>query len=819
MRHFLDVIDREIDACRSILPFCSSTWSLLTLPSGIDRSNIISDGYIYGDFTFRLDRSEILELFMGERLYSNPYAFIRELLQNSIDAVRLRKALHPKEEFDDTIEITTWKDASGFLWIKINDSGVGMDEEIIHDYFLRVGRSYYRSAEVQADLSRSGVTARGGFAAISRFGVGILSCFTVADTVEVSTRRLYKNGIKAKPLRLSVAHAEDFFTLRRHPMTVTPMPNLVNSEESYREEAGTSIALRVNPARAEITAEALGQQIKKFAMLPPVAVRYNGEIAQLMPSEVLDFPLISSPALIELSDDDYGITSVEVAQRNHQEAIPLFVSYIGSLKLGVLPIQIDYRSPIGGIRGELVAFMPEAAPFHSRYSSRLRGFPRSLMTSMLQEIEEEIPLEAIEILNSIIASASGGMERAIGKKKEPEFTVRITFAAAKVHELLALMKDIWINEDEFPVWSVLRGVLASLAAGDSHVVNVKYRIPYEDLFSKFSAGHTTGVFWCHNGISLPGLARSYRISRSVPPFGLELEAPDYVAIAGILSFTDGLRPDVSVSRNEVVSVPYELRSALQISVRRAALAGLDPIFSSFSEHLATMSLISDRPPRNYRMDIFLSDPCMVGDDGWSCESVIPAIILNNSEEKSKGEKTKRSVVELRQISAQWPVEVLPNISLTASLLTDFYDILAPALVQIYLDVSASFVESTVRGEVVRTQCLTIRSSSSPTFSVGLRFFRPLFFIPYDNDSSTLKDSAGQSINANHPFAQWLVEQAELVDREAPVLLTRLADALDRKPSERQMIEINQVLDDLSVAIPGLKPPSQPHIRFEAGRWI
>jgi hypothetical protein len=61
-----------------------------------------------------------------------------------------------------------------------------MDALILERYFLKVGQSYYNSQEFKRDrleLSKNNLD----FAPISEFGIGFLSCFLLADRVEVET--------------------------------------------------------------------------------------------------------------------------------------------------------------------------------------------------------------------------------------------------------------------------------------------------------------------------------------------------------------------------------------------------------------------------------------------------------------------------------------------------------------------------------------------------------------------------------------------------------------------------------------------------------
>jgi hypothetical protein len=154
IRTFLDTVDDELRGCRILLDFCDPRWRSLALPGSIDRSGIHGIGYRYGEYRFSLDRDEVLRLFMGEQLYNDPYTFIRELLQNAVDACRLNCYLHGADQAAMEVRVSAWEDEAGYYWFRVDDSGTGMDQEIVEKYFLGVGRSYYRSEELQAEILR-----------------------------------------------------------------------------------------------------------------------------------------------------------------------------------------------------------------------------------------------------------------------------------------------------------------------------------------------------------------------------------------------------------------------------------------------------------------------------------------------------------------------------------------------------------------------------------------------------------------------------------------------------------------------------------------
>ena len=89
---YLDWVDRELDNCSKVIRRFAGRWNDFVLPAKVER-HIQSDGYLSGQYRITLDQDQVMELFVGENLYSDPAVFVRELIQNAIDAVRTRKQL------------------------------------------------------------------------------------------------------------------------------------------------------------------------------------------------------------------------------------------------------------------------------------------------------------------------------------------------------------------------------------------------------------------------------------------------------------------------------------------------------------------------------------------------------------------------------------------------------------------------------------------------------------------------------------------------------------------------------------------------------
>ncbi|KMS67921.1 hypothetical protein ACM01_41055 [Streptomyces viridochromogenes] len=140
---------------------------------------------------FRLDEERVQELLMGENLYRDRSLAIRELYQNALDACRYRRARQHARDGRDTYqgEITFIQDfdaSEGRHYLECADDGIGMDETVLADVFSRAGVRFTdlaRYQEEQQDWERQGITVHPN----SRFGIGVLSYFMIADEIRVTT--------------------------------------------------------------------------------------------------------------------------------------------------------------------------------------------------------------------------------------------------------------------------------------------------------------------------------------------------------------------------------------------------------------------------------------------------------------------------------------------------------------------------------------------------------------------------------------------------------------------------------------------------------
>jgi len=179
LRYF-DLINQEIDfSLRTTQNFKDEHRIFIR-----DRieSHIETKGYTISNFKLTVDFLSITNLLMGEKIYGHRMFGLRELIQNSIDACKVRNESEIKQSsFGEDKYIPTIKiildTATDTVIIK--DNGSGMSESIIKNYFLNIGKSFYVSDDfLLKDYE---------YKPIGNFGIGFLSCFMLSDKVIVKT--------------------------------------------------------------------------------------------------------------------------------------------------------------------------------------------------------------------------------------------------------------------------------------------------------------------------------------------------------------------------------------------------------------------------------------------------------------------------------------------------------------------------------------------------------------------------------------------------------------------------------------------------------
>lgn len=114
----------------------------------------------------------LLTTLIGSNLYNAPDACVRELLQNSWDAIELRKQICDGKGGQISVQYSAQNG-----WFEVIDDGMGMDQNTIENSFFEVGQDKLDVLKIEKSPSQIGY-----------FGIGILSIFLIAERFEVFTK-------------------------------------------------------------------------------------------------------------------------------------------------------------------------------------------------------------------------------------------------------------------------------------------------------------------------------------------------------------------------------------------------------------------------------------------------------------------------------------------------------------------------------------------------------------------------------------------------------------------------------------------------------
>ncbi len=193
---------------------------------------------------FQTEVSQLLHLIIHS-LYSNKEIFLRELVSNASDALDKYKFLTLTDKnfkgsgFEPRIDISFSNDSDN-LTLTISDNGIGMDNKDLKDNLGTIARSGTKNF-----LSKMTGDAKKDSNLIGQFGVGFYSCFMVADSVDVLTKKAGSD--KAY---LWKSDGKTGFTMK----------------EAERDSQGTTITLYLNDEGKEFTSRwTLESIVKKYS--------------------------------------------------------------------------------------------------------------------------------------------------------------------------------------------------------------------------------------------------------------------------------------------------------------------------------------------------------------------------------------------------------------------------------------------------------------------------------------------------------------------------------------------------------------------------
>jgi hypothetical protein len=237
-------------------------------------------GYVPAHAAFVAAGSELLKLLVGPLYANEPAIGVRELLQNAVDACleleayrKNHQVAEPQltdQEADVVIRLERAGDDVG--WLTVSDRGIGMNADILRNYFLRAGASFrlakawrdeFENKDGHSKVLRSG-----------RFGIGALAAFLLGDVVEVTTRRVgEERGIRFDG-RIDSPHLQ----LEWHDRPV-----------------GTTVRVQIDDSRILTLLENEPEKWDWYCLRKPSVVRYRPDGQRLEQRCRLPQPFASLP--------------------------------------------------------------------------------------------------------------------------------------------------------------------------------------------------------------------------------------------------------------------------------------------------------------------------------------------------------------------------------------------------------------------------------------------------------------------------------------------------------------------------------------------
>lgn len=193
-------------------------------------------------YQFKVDLKGIIRL-LSDNLYSSDHVFLRELLQNAVDAIAARKKAD--SEFTEGKITVTYRRSKSGSRLTFADNGIGLTQEEIHSFLSVIGQS-----------SKRGETARSSF--IGQFGIGLLSCFLVTSEIKVITR----SAMEEKGYQW-VGKSDGSYAV---------------TELKKKVEAGTQIHIKLTGGKADTFSEQeIVNDLSEYGFLITTPVYFDGD--------------------------------------------------------------------------------------------------------------------------------------------------------------------------------------------------------------------------------------------------------------------------------------------------------------------------------------------------------------------------------------------------------------------------------------------------------------------------------------------------------------------------------------------------------------
>ena len=198
-------------------------------------------------FPASIDFESMLRI-ISEQVYETPLAFIRENVQNAVDAIRIQ-ALRENTPLEDSRYMVSVSVEGKVLTVR--DNGIGMSAGDLQGFFWTIGASGKRTAEA--------ITA----GCVGEFGIGGFANFGVCETLEVISQTMEASHGTLTRLSEAVIKAAR-----------TSYPEITTEQSDIAAPRGTVV---IGYLREFPNVEQLRSYLRDFVQFVPIAVSFNGE--------------------------------------------------------------------------------------------------------------------------------------------------------------------------------------------------------------------------------------------------------------------------------------------------------------------------------------------------------------------------------------------------------------------------------------------------------------------------------------------------------------------------------------------------------------
>jgi hypothetical protein len=204
------MIDAELASCDALLEDSKRATFAAKRVFGAESPAILADqirprGWRPVDAEIKVSNPiHLAQTLGGRNLYGQgPFAPIRELLQNGVDAVRARRRYEDRGTSWGRVRLIIEEHGTGAdqeTWLHVDDTGIGMSERVLVGPLLDFGQSFWNSSLLQEEFP--GLESR-GIQPIGKYGIGFFAVFLLGQHVMVISKKCDSGASDTRVLEFS----------------------------------------------------------------------------------------------------------------------------------------------------------------------------------------------------------------------------------------------------------------------------------------------------------------------------------------------------------------------------------------------------------------------------------------------------------------------------------------------------------------------------------------------------------------------------------------------------------------------------------------